>query len=219
METLQKTEKHSNFSTALTDMKKPIVIAIIQARMGSTRLPRKMLADIAGKQLLVHVIERVGAAKNLDEVVVATSDKRQDSLIIDVASKCGVKSFAGSEEDVLDRFLKAAEKFGADQILRICADNPLVDPWAIDELVTHHLRTGADYSYNSGIHAPHSTGLPDGSGAEIVTMDVLRKIHRTFRTLLMLIPCVSITPHMKVILLFPVVPVLLFGIPVHLHLP
>lgn len=151
------------------------IIAIIQARMGSTRLPGKSMADIVGKPLLEHVIDRVKIASSLDEIVVATSSKDQDLPIIHLAEKCGVKSFVGSEEDVLNRFLKAAERFEAAQIVRICADNPLIDPYEIDKLIEHHLKTGADYSYNN---RPHPKSLPDGSGAEIVTMDVLKRVHK-----------------------------------------
>ena len=156
-------------------MSKPRVVAIIQARMGSTRLPGKTLADICGKPLLQHLIERVKRAETLDEIVVATSDKRRDRPIIELANKCGVSSFAGSEEDVLDRFMKAAEKFRADVIVRICADNPLTDPCEIDKLFCFHLETGADYSYNN---QPHPKGLPDGVGAEALNMETLRKVHK-----------------------------------------
>lgn len=152
------------------------IAAIIQARMGSIRLPGKSMADVIGKPLLEHVINRVTMASSLDEVVVATTHRDQDLPIIHLAEKCGVKSFAGSEDDVLGRFFEAARRSGVDQIVRICSDNPLIDPYEIDKLVEHHLSTGADYSYNN---RPHPKSLPDGSGAEILTMDVLERLHKT----------------------------------------
>ena len=155
-------------------MRKQKVIAISQARMGSSRLPGKSMADIEGKPLLEHVIDRVKMASSVVEVVVATSNKNQDLPIIRLAEKCGVRSFAGSEEDVLERFLRAAERFGADQIVRVCADNPFIDPYEIDKLVEHHMKTRADYSYNN---RSHSKSLPDGSGAEVVTMKALERVH------------------------------------------
>lgn len=156
-------------------MKKKKVVAIIQARMGSTRLPGKILANIAGKPLLWYIIERLKRAEILDEIVVATSEKERDLPIVKLAEESGVKSFRGSEEDVLDRFLRAAEQFKADIIVRICADNPLTDPVEVDKLVRFHLQKGADYSYNN---EPHPKGLPDGVGAEALTFEALKIAHQ-----------------------------------------
>lgn len=151
------------------------IVGIIQARMGSTRLPGKSMMKIVGKPLLEHVIKRVKKCKTLDCIVVATTKKKEDDVIVNLAEKLGVCWFRGSENDVLDRFLKAAEKFNANIIVRICADNPLIDPEEVDRLVKHHLETNADYSYN---HIPYPEGLPDGAGAEVLTIDTLRKVHK-----------------------------------------
>ena len=151
------------------------IVAIIQARMGSKRLPGKSMMDIEGKPMLEHLIERVKRSETLDSIVVATADKAKDDAIVDLAERCGVNWFRGSEEDVLDRYLKAAEKFKADIVVRICADSPLTDPFEIDKLVRHHVKTNADYSYNN---LPHPKGLPDGAGAEVISIDILKKIHK-----------------------------------------
>ena len=151
------------------------VVGIIQARMGSSRLPGKTMMNIEGKPLLEHLITRIKKCKTLNDIVIATTDQERDAVIVNLAKKCDVKWFIGSEPDVLDRFVKAAERFKADMVVRICADNPLTSPNEIDKLVNHHLRTGADYSYNN---RPHPKGLLDGAGAEIVNLNVLKKISK-----------------------------------------
>ena len=151
------------------------IVAIIQARMGSSRLPGKTMMDLEGKPMLEHLIDRVKRSKTQDSIVVATTDKTEDNVIVDLAKKCGVKWFRGPKEDVLDRYVKAAENFNADIVVRICADNPLTDPFEIDKLVRHHVKTNADYSYNN---LPHPRGLPDGAGAEVISIGVLKKIHK-----------------------------------------
>ena len=151
------------------------VVAIIQARMGSSRLPGKTMMDIEGKPMLEHLIDRVKRCETLDSIVVATTDKAEDDVIVDLAERCGVNWFRGSEDDVLDRYVKAAGKFKAAIVVRICADNPVTDPFEIDKLVRHHIGTNADYSYNN---LPHPRGLPDGAGAEVISIDVLKKIHK-----------------------------------------
>jgi sialic acid synthase SpsE/spore coat polysaccharide biosynthesis protein SpsF (cytidylyltransferase family) len=151
------------------------VVGIIQARMGSARLPGKTMMDIEGKPMLEHLMGRVKRSETLDSIVVATTDKAEDDVIVDLAERCGVNWFRWSEEDVLDRYIKAAEKFNVDIVVRICADSPLTDPFEIDKLVRQHVKTNADYSYNN---LPHPKGLPEGAGAEAISIDVLKKIHK-----------------------------------------
>jgi spore coat polysaccharide biosynthesis protein SpsF len=109
-------------------------VAIIQARMGSTRLPGKVLLKIMGKPMLWYLVERVKKAKNIDTIVVATSNKHQDKEIVEFCKKYNINYFQGSESDVLDRFYNAAKKYKADIIYRITGDCPLVDPILIDKL-------------------------------------------------------------------------------------
>src|SRR4030043_2096907 len=102
-----------------------MIAAIIQARTGSSRLPAKVLADIVGKPLLVHLINRVKAAKLVESIIIATTTNEADRVISKMAEENGVAYFMGSEEDVLDRYYQAATKFNTDPIVRITADCPL----------------------------------------------------------------------------------------------
>jgi spore coat polysaccharide biosynthesis protein SpsF len=110
-------------------------VAIIQARMGSTRLPGKILKDLMGKTILQHVIERVQQAQSIDEIVIATTTLGHDDMVVDEAVKCGVKYFRGSEDNVLARYYLGAKENSADIIVRITSDCPLIDPFVIDEIV------------------------------------------------------------------------------------
>ena len=110
-------------------------VAIIQARMGSSRLPGKILKDLMGKTVLQHVIERTQQASSLDDIVIATTTMGQDDVVVREAVKCGVKYFRGSEDDVLSRYYLAAKENNADVVVRITSDCPLIDPVIIDEVV------------------------------------------------------------------------------------
>lgn len=107
-------------------------VAIVQARTGSTRLPRKVLADIEGKSMLVRVVERLRAATRLDEVVVATTTNPGDDAVAEHCESRGIAYFRGDEDDVLDRFWQCATEHEADVIVRVCADCPLIDPELVD---------------------------------------------------------------------------------------
>src|SRR5258708_29196433 len=103
-------------------------VAIIQARMTSNRLPGKVLMDLGGKPLLVRQIERVARAKNIDEVVVATTTNRADDDVVRVAGRAGARWYRGSERDVLSRFDGASREARADVVVRLTADCPILDP-------------------------------------------------------------------------------------------
>ena len=100
------------------------IVAIVQAHMGSTRLPGKVLKDLAGKPMLARVVNRMRRAKLLDEVVVATTTKPGDDVLVDLCKSEGWPWFRGSEEDVLDRYYRAAKQFSADVVVRITSDCP-----------------------------------------------------------------------------------------------
>ncbi|MGB9200159.1 cytidylyltransferase domain-containing protein, partial [Methanobacterium sp.] len=102
------------------------IVVIIQARIGSSRLPGKVLMDISGKPMLWHVIERVKKSKKIDYIIVATTSKSEDLPILKLSEDMGVKTFTGSEDDVLDRYYHAAKEFKADIIVRVTSDCPLV---------------------------------------------------------------------------------------------
>lgn len=123
------------------------IAATVQARMGSTRLPGKTLKPICGKPMLELLVERLKRSK-VDDVVIATTVAGADEVISDLAAEWGVKAFRGSEEDVLDRVLSAAEAFGADIIVEMTGDCPLLDPEVVDRCIDYFLANDFDYVSN-----------------------------------------------------------------------
>ena len=131
------------------------VVAVVQARMGSTRLSGKVLRKVAGRTILDWVLARLAQATSLDEIVVATSVADNDDVIEAFCADRDVTCFRGSEDDVLGRFEAAAEVHAADVIVRVNADNPLVDPRFVDAMVAAMLADGGDYlSYRRGDGKP-----------------------------------------------------------------
>jgi len=151
-------------------------VGIIQARMGSTRRPGKVLADLAGKPMLYHVVKRAQQARGLDLVVVATSDQPRDEGIEQYCSDIGTPCFRGSEDDVLDRYIQAARLFEADRVVRLTADCPLLDPQVIDEVISAYSRGG--YDYVSNFLEPT---YPDGLDNEVCGREVLERAWREAR--------------------------------------
>jgi len=145
-------------------------IAIVQARMGSSRLPGKVMVDIAGKPMLFHVITRVRRAKKIHLTAVATSTNPSDDPIVNYCREEGIPCFRGSEEDVLDRFYQAAKYFQADVIVRLTADCPLHDPEVIDSTVKALLEGDADF-----VSGGMKTTFPDGLDAAAFPMSVLER--------------------------------------------
>jgi spore coat polysaccharide biosynthesis protein SpsF len=139
------------------------VLAIIQARMGSTRLPGKVLLPLGGKPMIVQMVERVKRSALVDQVVVAIP--RCDICRF---PNMDVPYFAGSDDDVLDRYDHAARFYEADHIVRLTADCPLIDPAIIDMVVWVHTHGG--YSYTSNVHPPM---FPDGMDVEVMDMNAL----------------------------------------------
>lgn len=146
------------------------VAAIIQARVGSTRLPNKVLKEIAGRTVLEHVINRVKAASKIDDIIVATTVNKEDRKIVKICNDLGCSVFCGSEEDVLDRYYQAAKSFKVRHIVRITADCPLIDSSIIDEVVGKHLKEQADYTANV-----IKETYPDGLDVEVFTFNSLKK--------------------------------------------
>jgi len=151
------------------------VVAIIQARTGSTRLPGKVLKEIVGKPMLWHVIRRVKAAKLVNKLVVATTNKDDDKRVIEIAKELGVESFAGNEEDVLDRFFQAARKYKADIIVRITADDPFKDPVIIDKIIKIFLKNQDKVDYVSNTIKPT---YPEGIDVEVFSFKALENAWR-----------------------------------------
>jgi len=150
------------------------VVAIIQARMGSKRLPGKSMADIAGRPLLWHVLDRVTRSRQSDEVVLATTKKKEDDVLVDLAKKIKVSVFRGSENDLVDRYYQAARKFMADIVVRIPADNACLEPTEIDRIIEYHRNSNNDFSSN--IQNIDGNGYPDGLGAEVFSFNTLEKL-------------------------------------------
>jgi len=130
--------------------------AVVQARMGSTRLPGKVLRPIAGQPLLWHILHRLKKAKRLDDIAVATSDKPEDDAVAAFALREGVKVVRGPEDNVLERYRLSANALDSDIIIRIVGDAPLVDPGFIDHLVEQMVQSGSDFiMLNEGIECIH----------------------------------------------------------------
>lgn len=149
-------------------------VAIIQARMGSSRLPGKVLEVFGGKTALDHCVERTRACPTIDDVIVATTTATADDVIVSTCEARGWRSFRGSENDVLDRYYQAARLAGATHVVRITSDCPLNDPAVIGELIAGYVAQDADYASTS---YPRAT-FPLGISAEIVRFDVLAQAWR-----------------------------------------
>ena len=145
------------------------IVAIVQARMGSTRLPGKVLRDLVGKPMIERVLERVRRADSVDEIIVATSDLRTDDPLAEWLAASHHACFRGSEQDVLARFSGTAAQAGADAIVRITADCPLIDPGVIDGVVAAFRAGHFDYASNV---LPRRT-FPRGLDTEIFTRTAL----------------------------------------------
>ncbi|MGA8866813.1 MAG: glycosyltransferase family protein [Candidatus Sulfotelmatobacter sp.] len=152
------------------------VVAIIQARTGSTRLPGKVLADIKGQPMLWRVLERTRAAQVLDEVIVATSVEPADDTIAAFCREHECPCFRGSEMDVLDRYYHAARKYDADAIVRITSDCPLIDPGISSKTVHAFLEQQPDYASNS-----LDRTYPRGLDTEVIARSALERAWKAAR--------------------------------------
>ncbi len=151
------------------------IVVIIQARMGSTRLPGKVMIELCGKTVLAHIISRIQTCKLIDEIVIATTTNLIDDVIAQEAKRHGTKCFRGSEENVLERYYLAAKEYKADIIVRITSDCPLLDPELLSEMLTFYKsitdKGGAiDYLSNTITRT-----YPLGLDIEIFTFTTLEK--------------------------------------------
>lgn len=150
------------------------VIAIIQARMGSTRLPGKVLMNIDGKTILSHVVDRVRQCKKIDDVIVATTTLEKDDLIVKELEKINCNYYRGSEENVLDRYYNTAKLYKGDIIIRITSDCPLIDPNVIDDMIDYYLSHDYFMVSNVGLQMENRT-YPRGLDTEIFSFELLKK--------------------------------------------
>jgi len=149
-------------------------VAIVQARLASSRLPGKVLKEISGRPMLEWVMIRVARARSIDQVVIATTDDPSDDAIIELAEQKGWSFYRGSQFDVLDRFYHAAKKFSADVVVRITADCPLIDPDLIDLTLQEFHATGVDFAANR-LPPPWKRTFPIGLDTEVCSFDALRQ--------------------------------------------
>jgi glutamate-1-semialdehyde aminotransferase/spore coat polysaccharide biosynthesis protein SpsF (cytidylyltransferase family) len=150
-----------------------VIAAVVQARMGSSRFPGKTMADIVGRPMLWHVVQRVRRARLVDNVVVATTPKTSDDEIALFCDREGIACFRGSEEDVLDRFYNAAKAIAADAVVRITADCPLIDPEVIDRVIARFQQGDCDYCCNILRYT-----YPDGLDTEVFSFPALEQAWR-----------------------------------------
>lgn len=148
------------------------IIVIIQARMSSTRLPGKVLKEIAGKPMLAWVVERARKAHTVSEVVIATTVEPSDDPIVSFCAQMGYACTRGSLEDVLDRYYQAARAYQADVVVRVTADCPLIDPAEIDHVVREYQRSGVDFAANR-LPPPFGRTYPIGLDTEVCSFAAL----------------------------------------------
>lgn len=146
------------------------VIGCIVVRLKSTRLPRKALADIKEKPLLLRLIERLQASKLLSRIVICTSTNPQDTELMEYAETWGIDAFAGSEDDVVDRLKQTVKEFNGNHLVRITGDNILTDPVILDQLIEAHIEKRADYT--------RMNDLPLGISPEILSANILPELER-----------------------------------------
>lgn len=153
-------------------------VAIIQARMGSNRLPGKVLMPILGKPMLWHIVRRVRAVPSIDEVVVAVPSDGANEVLRRFCAGNKIAVFAGSETDVLDRYYQAAQQFEADPVIRITADCPMVDPQLIEKLLQTYKSCGYDHigvAAGAGAERLCKGRFPDGLDAECFAFSALAR--------------------------------------------
>ena len=149
------------------------IYVIIQARMGSTRLPGKVLMNLSGKSVLEHIIDRLNQSKYIDKIIVATSDNDENEPIFDLCDSKNVFCFRGSENDVLDRFYHSCVNFNVksdDILIRITADCPLIDYEIVDKTIKLHIDENNEYTSNT-----MPCTYPDGLDCEVFSFAVLTK--------------------------------------------
>ena len=148
------------------------IIAVIQARMESTRLPGKVLKPVAGEPMLKRIVERVSQSRCLDSVIVATSCNSADNAIEEFCRQEGILCFRGSQDNVLERYYQCSSRYQGEIIIRLTADNVFVDPDIImDAVQCFRINGRMDYLY-------YREGLPLGMAVEVFTMEALRKAYQ-----------------------------------------
>lgn len=147
--------------------------AIIQARMGSTRLPGKVMFDLFNNTILEHVVDRVGQCKYIETIIIATTTSKNDDPIVKLAQDNNIEFFRGSEDDVLSRYYYAALENQLDAVVRITSDCPLIDPLVTDNIVKFFLENKYDMVTNGGPELSYRT-YPRGLDTEVFSFKALK---------------------------------------------
>lgn len=146
-----------------------MILAILQARTSSNRLPNKVLLDICGKPMIEWQIQRMKLSKKINQIVLATSNLKEDRILAKIAKRNNIDSFCGDLNDVLKRFYDCSLRYNSDHIVRITGDCPLIDPNIIDKTISFHLENNFDYTSNS-----LEPTFPDGFDIEIFKSNLLK---------------------------------------------
>lgn len=150
------------------------VVLIIQARMGSTRLPGKSTLDLAGKPLLSRILERIKKCQTFDDIVLAIPNGKKDDILENLGKSNNVKVFRGSENDLLDRYYQSAKFHNAQFVARLPADNPVPEAREIDKLINFHLKLERK-GFSSNLAPFFNSGYPDGIGIEVFDFSLLEE--------------------------------------------
>lgn len=148
-----------------------MLLSIIQARTSSTRLPGKVLFPLAGKPMIVQEIQRLSHSRKIDKIVLATSTDASDDELCTVVTAAGVEVYRGDLTDVLDRYYRCAKKYGADHIVRITGDCPVIDWRLVDTVIARHIAEQNDYTHMT-------ERFPDGLDTEVMTFAALERAQR-----------------------------------------
>ena len=149
---------------------------IVQARMGSSRLPGKVLKKIQNRTILDYVISQIKFSKKINKIVIATTTNENDKIIVDFCIEKNILYFRGNEKDVLDRYYECAKKFNFQKIVRITSDNPLIEPQIIDKCIEKYEKSNCDY-----LSTEHPPTFPQGYAVEIFSFEVLENAWKNAR--------------------------------------
>ena len=149
-------------------MMEPKITAIIQARMTSTRLPGKILMEVMGRPLLSYQIERLRFSNRIDDIIIATTTNKEDDPVAKLAQREGIKFYRGSEDDVLGRYYQVAKEYGAEHIMRLTGDCPLIDPAVCDQVTEYYFNYRLDYVHTGETFA-------EGLDCELFSFRALEK--------------------------------------------
>jgi len=150
-----------------------MIAAIIQARMGSSRLPNKVLMEIDGKTSLKFMVDRVAKSKYIEKIIIATTTNERDKVIVDFCVNNNILFYCGSENDVLDRYYQASKNNDVRTIVRLTSDCPLIDPDQIDQTIELYFDKGVNYAANAV--PPEIKKYPDGSDVEVFSFKDLTR--------------------------------------------